>query len=563
MDFFDEIKTTSFKTKLSKATCRLCYFMFKEHIDKSVNEIALIPDKFKRALIADSKNPYGIEVNVVILNYASTITPELSKRLLKANKKPLNLYKKTTNSYLTTEANSCFYKNQVIMTALSLISAVIAQIAVLFLAWYGSDTATITRVITLKSGETSMLNSISISVKSDGDHKSRIINSMDLALAVQYSYDEAVVNSILFVELSNLGGINSISMRPFLINVTIAKDCIQFLYLEIILSTTKALSLESGEVPLILGSCSSYSLNPVVDKKCRILSLIIAVITNWYSSNSTVNFVNSYIVAPLIATLFTSINRNRSDITTIYGGLRLTSEFGRSIFISIILKSREALLKNSISISVKSDGAHKSRIRSELRTNYEPTSEFVRSPFKDLVLLYYCDEATVNRLVRIVIYYSVTIRSYAISWYKVENQKCRILSLIIAQIAVLILASIGRDALAQKSDVISALSNSGEWHEKIRRLELILFIIKAPILKDKRKRHFMIYEVFGCVNLYNVCSAILIVEFEDTICRFTPKLSLYFKKIIQGWCLCLKPIVWPVIYLVLTMNQMLTGPGKK
>ena len=147
---------------------------------------------------------------------------------------------------------------------------------------------------------------------------------------------------------------------------------------------------------------------------------------------------------------------------------------------------------------------------------------------------------------------------------KAEDQKCRILSLIIAQIAVLILASIGRDALAQKSDVISALSNSGEWHEKIRRLELILFIIKAPILKDKRKRHFMIYEVFGCVNLYNVCSAILIVEFEDTICRYTSKISLYFKKIIQGWSLLFdKPIVWPATQLVPTMDQMLAGPGTK
>ena len=81
---------------------------------------------------------------------------------------------------------------------------------------------------------------------------------------------------------------------------------------------------------------------------------------------------------------------------------------------------------------------------------------------------------------------------------------------------------------------------------------------------DKRKRHFMNYEVFACVNLYNVYPAILIVEFKDTICRRTSKISLYFKKIIQGWCLlCDKPIVWPVTHLVLKMNQMLTGPGKK
>ena len=134
----------------------------------------------------------------------------------------------------------------------------------------------------------------------------------------------------------------------------------------------------------------------------------------------------------------------------------------------------------------------------------------------------------------------------------------------ITQNAVLILASIGRDALAQKSDVISASSKSGDWHKKIRRLELILFIIKAPILKDKRKRHLMIYEVFGSINLYNVYPAILIVEFEDTIYRYTSKLSLYFKKIIQGWSLLFdKPIVWPVTHLVLTMNQMLSGPGKK
>ena len=89
-------------------------------------------------------------------------------------------------------------------------------------------------------------------------------------------------------------------------------------------------------------------------------------------------------------------------------------------------------------------------------------------------------------------------------------------------------------------------------------------INKASLMKDKRKRHFMIYEVFGCVNLYNVYPAILIVEFKDTICRRTSKISLYFKKIIQGWCLlCDKPIVWPVTHLVLKMNQMLTGPGKK
>ena len=129
----------------------------------------------------------------------------------------------------------------------------------------------------------------------------------------------------------------------------------------------------------------------------------------------------------------------------------------------------------------------------------------------------------------------------------------------ITQNAVLILASIGRDALAQKSDVISASSKSGDWHKKIRRLELILFIIKAPILKDKRKRHLMIYEVFGSINLYNVYPAILIVEFEDTIYRYTSKLSQDDKSRV----LFDKPIVWPVIQLVPTMDQMLAGPGTK
>ena len=74
----------------------------------------------------------------------------------------------------------------------------------------------------------------------------------------------------------------------------------------------------------------------------------------------------------------------------------------------------------------------------------------------------------------------------------------------------------------------------------------------------------MIYEGFGCDNLYNVYPAILTVEFVDTIYRYTSKLSLYFKKIIQGWSLLFdKPIVWPDTHLVLTMNQMLSGPGKK
>ena len=123
------------------------------------------------------------------------------------------------------------------------------------------------------------------------------------------------------------------------------------------------------------------------------------------------------------------------------------------------------------------------------------------------------------------------------------------------------ISKVNSDIVALSIDSISVV---GIWYEKIRRLELILFIIKAPILKDKRKRHFMIYEVFGCVNLYNVYPAILIVEFVDTIYRYTSKLSLYFKKIIQGWSLLFdKPIVWPVKHLVLTMNQMLSGPGKK
>jgi hypothetical protein len=91
-----------------------------------------------------------------------------------------------------------------------------------------------------------------------------------------------------------------------------------------------------------------------------------------------------------------------------------------------------------------------------------------------------------------------------------------------------------------------------------------VLIIKASLSKDKRNRHFMIYEIFGCGSLYSVCPAILNVEFEDTICRYTSKISLYFKNIIQGWSLLSdKPIVWPVTLLVLTMNQMVSGPGKK
>ena len=50
-------------------------------IDKSVKKFALITGKFKWALTADSNDPYGIEVTVVILDHPSTITIELSKRL--------------------------------------------------------------------------------------------------------------------------------------------------------------------------------------------------------------------------------------------------------------------------------------------------------------------------------------------------------------------------------------------------------------------------------------------------------------------------------------------------
>ena len=136
-------------------------------------------------------------------------------------------------------------------------------------------------------------------------------------------------------------------------------------------------------------------------------------------------------------------------------------------------------------VSITQDSFSTTRFRDRCVNRYIILRTTLAVEFKDTV-----DKK--NRPVSSGIYYSITIRSYAISWYKVKDQKCRILSLIIAvfrvivaQIAVLSLASIGRDVLAQKSDAISATGKSGDesiagiWYKKIRCLGLILFTTKS------------------------------------------------------------------------------------
>ena len=177
-------------------------------------------------------------------------------------------------------------------------------------------------------------------------------------------------------------------------------------------------------------------------------------------------------------------------------------------------------------------------------------------------------------------YYSVTTRSYAISWYKVENQKCRILSLIIAvtaQNAVLILASIGRDVLVQKSDAISATSKSG-------------YVIKLMISanSDSPEAITAIHKSGDGVKITNhtnlislssernyksttiACMQLAARTDEDpdhqwSSCRNFDevKYAVQLSKDDKSRVLFDKPIVWPVKHLVPTMNQMLTGPGKK
>ena len=179
-----------------------------------------------------------------------------------------------------------------------------------------------------------------------------------------------------------------------------------------------------------------------------------------------------------------------------------------SITSFITLKSGEASLKNSILISVKSDGDHKSRIRSELRTNYgglKLTSEFVRSLFISIIL------ATIVIILK--------LGGAVILMYRKPSQKVSLTSY----------------------DFCARIRALKKHRIRASRLKEDMHFAARLILAQKDPDH-----------LWSSCRNFNEVKYALHLCKDDKSRVLFDK-----------PIVWPVTHLVLTMNQMLTGPGKK
>ena len=112
---------------------------------------------------------------------------------------------------------------------------------------------------------------------------------------------------------------------------------------------------------------------------------------------------------------------------------------------------------------------------------------------------------------------------------------------VIAQNAVLIIASIGRDVLALKSDAITVIPKSGD-------VSLDCSIV-ISINSDRNHRRTVTCRRCKIINYF--ISSLDELDHLWSSCRNLNDNS------------STKPIVWPVIQLVPTMDQMLAGPGTK
>ena len=326
----------------------------------------------------------------------------------------------------------------------------------------------------------SMLNSISISVKSDGDHKSRIslsiiVNSIDL-----YTLIARIGFKRVLVKLSNRSGI--VSMRFFLIIVTIAKDSV------------------------------------INTFKCRKLC-------NWYKNNrspSLIKIMHSTFINPI----FISVNSDRDhkrihisarigceciDILTFYESKLQIGSLNQEIVgignlvifvtLAVILKSGDPVILTLSNIIISSYVISK-------QTNWHH--------FEDL--------------------YFVTISSYVI-YYQFWCESVRLKGP--SSINIVSTAIIADSLMYGDADNSSLISvNSDRIHKRLAQSPSNIELQFADRCDE-------------CPDLLWSSS------------RNANEVNYAFQqsKDDKSKDLFGRPFVWPVIHLVLIMNQMMTGPG--